>query len=66
MLRRNVRLRREYLYRKFGRQRNGCSTRKNAKSNKLLKGKPIPTELRNEDAALRQEIDLEDERTAGL
>ncbi|KAI3821396.1 hypothetical protein L1987_08963 [Smallanthus sonchifolius] len=27
-------------------------------------GKPIPTELRNEDAALRQEIDLEDERTA--
>lgn len=29
-------------------------------------GKPIPTELRNEEAALRQEIDLEDQNTAGL
>ncbi|TQD93796.1 hypothetical protein C1H46_020568 [Malus baccata] len=28
------------------------------------KGKPIPTELQNEEAALRQEIDLEDENTA--
>lgn len=28
-------------------------------------GKPIPTELRNEEAALRQEIDLEDDNTAG-
>lgn len=27
-------------------------------------GKPIPTELRNEEATLRQEIDLEDELTA--
>lgn len=32
----------------------------------VTEGKPIPTELRNEDAALRQEIDLEDERTAGM
>lgn len=31
----------------------------------LAEGKPIPTELRNEEAALRQEIDLEDEHTAG-
>ncbi|KAI3462766.1 hypothetical protein Pfo_019429 [Paulownia fortunei] len=30
----------------------------------LEEGKPIPTELRNEEAALRQEIDLEDEHTA--
>lgn len=29
----------------------------------LEEGKPIPTELRNEEAALRQEIDLEDEKT---
>lgn len=29
-------------------------------------GKPIPTELRNEEAALRKEIDLEDEITAGM
>lgn len=27
-------------------------------------GKPIPTELRNEEAALRQEIELEDDVTA--
>lgn len=31
----------------------------------LAEGKPIPTELRNEEAALRHEIDLEDENTAG-
>lgn len=30
----------------------------------LDEGKPIPTELRNEEAALRQEIDLEDDYTA--
>ncbi|KAL5994745.1 hypothetical protein ACLOJK_024798 [Asimina triloba] len=30
----------------------------------LEEGKPIPTELRNEEAALRKEIDLEDEQTA--
>lgn len=29
-------------------------------------GKPIPTELRNEEAALRHQIDLEDENTAGM
>ncbi|KAF7138718.1 hypothetical protein RHSIM_Rhsim07G0063100 [Rhododendron simsii] len=50
MLRRNVRLRREYIYRKSleGKEQ----------------GKPIPTELRNEEAELRREIDLEDENTA--
>lgn len=32
----------------------------------LAEGKPIPTELRNEEAALRQEIDLEDENTASM
>lgn len=32
----------------------------------VTEGKPIPTELRNDEAALRQEIDLEDERTAGI
>ncbi|BBH09315.1 Ribosomal RNA processing Brix domain protein, partial [Prunus dulcis] len=30
----------------------------------LQEGKPIPTELRNEEAELRREIDLEDENTA--
>lgn len=32
----------------------------------ISEGKPIPTELRNEEAALRKEIDLEDENTAGM
>ncbi|KAL8144462.1 hypothetical protein V2J09_017494 [Rumex salicifolius] len=49
MLKRNIRQRREYLYRKSleGKEQ----------------GKPIPTELRNEEAALRKEIDLEDDQT---
>ena len=34
--------------------------------NFFAEGKPIPTELRNEEAALRHEIDLEDENTAGI
>lgn len=32
----------------------------------FAEGKPIPTELRNEEAALRREIDLEDENTASM
>ena len=32
----------------------------------LAEGKPIPTELRNEEAELRHQIDLEDESTAGM
>ncbi|KAJ9537156.1 hypothetical protein OSB04_029889 [Centaurea solstitialis] len=65
MLRRNVRLRREYLYRKSleGKERLLYEKKRKIKQ-ALEEGKPIPTELRNEDAALRQEIDLEDERTA--
>lgn len=31
----------------------------------MAEGKPIPTELRNEEFVLRQEIDLEDDNTAG-
>jgi len=31
----------------------------------FAEGKSIPTELRNEEAALRRQIDLEDENTAG-
>ncbi|KAJ0612227.1 putative U3 snoRNP protein/Ribosome production factor 1 [Helianthus annuus] len=67
MLRRNVRLRREYLYRKSLEGKERLLYEKKHKIKQALEeGKPIPTELRNEDAALRQEIDLEDERTAGL
>ena len=32
----------------------------------FAEGKPIPTELRNEEAELRHQIDLEDESTAGM
>lgn len=100
MLRRNIRLRREYLYRKSleGKERllyekkrkikealqglpffselNWHACTKNLYLHLvyilnfdfcvLAEGKPIPTELRNEEAALRQEIDLEDENTASM
>lgn len=94
MLRRNIRLRREYLYRKSleGKERLLYEKKRKIKEALdgtikssifiiilfflnlnfkiffyvwLLEGKPIPTELRNEEAALRQEIDLEDDYTAG-
>ncbi|XP_008788540.2 U3 small nucleolar ribonucleoprotein protein IMP4 [Phoenix dactylifera] len=65
MLRRNTRLRREYLYRKSleGKEREYYEKKRKIRE-ALEEGKPIPTELRNEEAALRQEIDLEDEYTA--
>ncbi|RVW28087.1 U3 small nucleolar ribonucleoprotein IMP4 [Vitis vinifera] len=65
MLRRNIRLRREYIYRKSleGKERLLYEKKRKIKE-ALEEGKPIPTELRNEEAALRQEIDLEDEQTA--
>ncbi|WOK93153.1 U3 small nucleolar ribonucleoprotein IMP4 [Canna indica] len=65
MLRRNTRLRREYLYRKSleGKEREYYEKKRKIRE-ALEEGKPIPTELRNEEAALRQEIDLEDENTA--
>ncbi|PKA51156.1 hypothetical protein AXF42_Ash010596 [Apostasia shenzhenica] len=64
MLRRNIRLRREYLYRKSleGKEREYYEKKRKIRE-ALDEGKPIPTELRNEEAALRQEIDLEDEQT---
>ncbi|KAF9615888.1 hypothetical protein IFM89_026814 [Coptis chinensis] len=65
MLRRTIRLKREYLYRKSleGIERVRYENKRKIKQ-ALEEGKPIPTELRNEEAALRQEIDLEDEQTA--
>ncbi|KAG4994680.1 hypothetical protein JHK82_031415 [Glycine max] len=65
MLRRNIRLRREYLYRKSLEGKERLLYEKKRKIREALQeGKPIPTELRNEEAALRREIDLEDENTA--
>ncbi|GAV79034.1 Brix domain-containing protein [Cephalotus follicularis] len=65
MLRRNIRLRREYLYRKNleGKDRLLYENKRKIKQ-ALQEGKPIPTELRNVEAALREEIDLEDQNTA--
>ncbi|KAL1317273.1 hypothetical protein HN51_069348 [Arachis hypogaea] len=65
MLRRNIRMRREYLYRKSLEGKERLLYEKKRKIREALQeGKPIPTELRNEEAALRREIDLEDENTA--
>ncbi|KAI3957753.1 hypothetical protein MKX01_007584 [Papaver californicum] len=64
MIRRNIRLRREYLYRKNleGKERQLYENKR--KINKALEeGKPIPTELRNEEPELRRQIDLEDVNT---
>ncbi|KAK1294527.1 putative pentatricopeptide repeat-containing protein [Acorus calamus] len=37
--------------------RRGCSTRRSGRSEKALEeGKPMPTELRNEETALRKEM----------
>lgn len=66
MLRRNLRLRREYLYRKSleGKERQHYEKKRRLRE-ALDEGKPIPTELRNEELALRREIDLEDKDSAG-
>lgn len=96
MLRRNIRLRREYMYRKDleGKERSLFEKKRKIREaldgdrydfdfpllwRSLLflfvdvifffffceEGKPIPTELRNEEAALRKEIDFDDEMTEG-
>ncbi|CAG9467041.1 unnamed protein product [Pedinophyceae sp. YPF-701] len=65
MIRRNARLRREYLYRKSleGKERELYEKKRKIRQ-ALEDGKPIPTELRREEAALRREVELEDEQTA--
>ncbi|KAK1318573.1 hypothetical protein QJS10_CPB04g00341 [Acorus calamus] len=47
MLRRDMRLRREYLYRKSLEGKESFVD--------WIEGKPIPTEIRNEETALRKE-----------
>lgn len=65
MLRRNTRLRREYLYRKSleGKERQHYEKKRQVRE-ALEEGRPIPTELRNEEQALRREIDLDDQDRA--
>ena len=64
-VRRNVRLRREYLYRKSleGKEK-ATYERKRLIRTALQEGKPIPTELKGEEASLRHEVELEDATTA--
>jgi U3 small nucleolar ribonucleoprotein protein IMP4 len=66
MQRRLVRLKKEYIYRKSleGDERKVYEQKRLIRE-ALQEGKPIPTELRNVEAKLRQEIDLEDQNTAG-
>ncbi|XP_047327875.1 U3 small nucleolar ribonucleoprotein protein IMP4 [Impatiens glandulifera] len=67
MLRRNIRLRKEYLYRKSLEGKERLIHEKKRKIREALEeGKPIPTELRNEEGDLRRIIDLDDEQTAAL
>merc|ERR1719234_572037 len=67
MIRRNVRLRREYIYRKSLEVKEKAQYERKRKIRQALdEGKPIPTELRNEEAELRQEIGAEDDKTKDL
>lgn len=65
MLRRNTRLRREYLYRKSleGKERVEYEHKRKIRE-ALEEGKPLPSELRRKEAELRRDIELEDDNTA--
>ncbi|KAK9915490.1 hypothetical protein WJX75_009940 [Coccomyxa subellipsoidea] len=65
MIRRNARLRREYLYRKSleGKERDEYERKRKIRT-ALEEGKPIPNELRKEEQALRRQVELEDDNTA--
>jgi len=65
VVRRQTRLRKEYLYRKSleGKEKSAYE-RKRLIRTALQEGKPFPTELRGEEASLRHEVGLEDEATA--
>lgn len=65
MIRRNARLRKEYLYRKGleGKERTAYEHKRKVRQ-ALEEGKPLPTELRREEAKLRHDVELEDDNTA--
>ncbi|RMX61544.1 hypothetical protein pdam_00013717 [Pocillopora damicornis] len=63
MLRRQARLRREYLYRKSTEDKERVTyERKKKLKTALEEGKPIPTELRKDEAALRKAIEFDDKK----
>lgn len=62
MLRRQVRLRKEYLYRKSVEDQERTIAEKKRKLKRALdEGKPIPTELRKDEAELRKLMKFDDE-----
>uniref|UniRef100_A0A7S1FDJ4 Brix domain-containing protein n=1 Tax=Noctiluca scintillans TaxID=2966 RepID=A0A7S1FDJ4_NOCSC len=64
MIRRNARLRKEYLYQKALEDKEAVTFDKKRKLQDALdKNKPIPTELKSESKKLRTVLDLADERT---
>lgn len=64
-MRRNARLRREYLYKKSLEGKERIEYERKEKIRQALQtGQTIPTELRFEAEKLKDEIDLEDDRTA--
>ena len=67
MLRRQARLRREYLYRKSleGKEREEYEKKRLVKV-ALAEGKPIPTELKGEEEKIRKASELDDDNTAVL
>lgn len=67
MLRREVRLRKEYLYRKaLEDQKKTTQDKKNKLKKALDDGKPIPTELRKDETELRKLISFDDEAHKGV
>lgn len=61
MLRRQVRLRKEYLYRKSLEDQERTILEKKKKLKRALDdGKPIPTELRKDEAELRRLMQFDD------
>lgn len=64
MLRRNARLRKEYLYKKALEDREATTFDKKRKLQEALdNNKAIPSELKGEDNKLRKTLDLADDRT---
>lgn len=65
MLRREVRLRKEYLYRKsIEDQRKTIQDKKQKLKYALEEGKPIPTELRKDESELRKLIAFDDQKNS--
>ena len=66
-MRRQARLRREYLYRKSleGKEREEYEKKRLVKQ-ALAEGKPIPTELKGEEEKIRKASELDDDNTAVL